>query len=327
MRRYDVRRLVEPLLLALAVAACGGHPQPRAVVVACIDEQGDVGHHDCEAIRKGLSASVLLRDTRLDFRFHGAAGPSLDDYVEAVRASLRDAPGLILANSATAAKAAKEVTDTVPVIFQSHEDPRSFGLVDSFQRPGHNLTGISLYVRYDAKRLALLLRAAPRAASIGILVDRYWLTDATSTRQVQRYCTERSIQCEFVVAGSKAELNDAFRDGGAGRFDAWYVPLSYIAFTEEARIIAGINAAQRPAIFGHRGASRRGALMVYEHFGFDTMPILERMAAAILQGRSPATIPVEEPTYFHMEINLSTARLIRFAFPQSILKLADEVVV
>jgi len=115
-------------------------------------------------------------------------------------------------------RAAKAATSTIPIVFTTGEDPVKAGLVASLNRPGGNVTGISLFcVELGAKRLEVLRELVPNAEVIGLLVNpRSPQGLGTNTeaeeqaRDAQAAASAMRRQLILVRASSVSEIDEAF---------------------------------------------------------------------------------------------------------------------
>ena len=236
-------------------------------------------------------------------------------------------PDVILAEGTPAARAAKEATQTIPIVFFRSADPVGFGLVPSLARPGGNITGLSLQsLDFMAKRLELLTIAVPEANRIGVL----WVPSDPLATALLKGIEEaaRSLHVELALHGvnGPVDFEPAFRAMVEQRAGALiWVPS--ILFGEHYRELADLAIkAQLPAMVDVRQTVEAGGLMSY----FPNTPDMARRAATyvdkILKGAKPADLPVEQPTKFELVINLKTAKALGLTIPPSILARADEVI-
>jgi putative ABC transport system substrate-binding protein len=236
-------------------------------------------------------------------------------------------PDVIIAIGTAAARAAKDATQTIPIVFTRSADPVGFGLVASLARPGGNVTGLSIQaVDLMTKRLELLTIAVPQGNRIGVL----WIpSDSTATAQLRGIEeAARSLNLELVpvsVSGPD-DFEPAIRAMVEQRAGA-LILVPAILFGEHYRELAELAVkAQLPTMFETRASVVMGGIMSY----FPSFPDMYRRAAAyvdkILRGAKPADLPVEQPTKFELVINMKTANAIGLTIPPSILARADEVI-
>ena len=237
-------------------------------------------------------------------------------------------PDVILADGTPAARAAKEATQTIPIVFVRSADPVGFGLVPSLARPGGNITGLSLQsLDFMAKRLELLTITVPEANRIGVL----WVpSDPFSTTAQLRGIEEaaRSLHVELALhsVNGPVDFEPAFRAMVEQRAGALiWVPS--IVFGEHYRELADLAIkAQLPAMVDVRETVEAGGLMSYSSSGPDMYRHAATYVDKILKGAKPADLPVEQPTKFELVINLKTAKALGLTIPHTLLARADEVI-
>jgi putative tryptophan/tyrosine transport system substrate-binding protein len=265
---------------------------------------------------EGQTVAIELRSAENDLgRLPRLAGELVQSRVD-----------VIVAVSAPAILAARQATDTIPIVmsFWGTTGLIESGIVASFARPGGNVTGVHmLAAELDAKRLELLLQAVPRARKVGVL-DPGPGAPLTEVRRVAE-AVGAQVHATPVGRGREGYLR-AFESMGRAQVEALLVPSSPRFFNEGRQIIE--LAAQRriPAMYEWSSMAREGGLMAY---GPTFAELLGRVAAfvdRILKGARPADLPIEQPTKLELVINLTTARALGLTIPQSVLLRADEVI-
>jgi putative ABC transport system substrate-binding protein len=210
----------------------------------------------------------------------------------------------------------------------SNVDPVELGIVESFARPGGNVTGITNLSReLGAKRLELLKEAVPKVARVAVLHD------PASTGSSRDYKEDLPVAARALgVTVQLWEVRDAdnfekvFAALSKERPDGLYVPPGPLTRDNRKRIAAFALKSRLPSVYSSREAVDVGGLMYY---GADLADSYRRVATyvdRILKGAKPADMPVEQPTKFELVINLKTAKQIGITIPQSMLYRADKVV-
>jgi ABC-type uncharacterized transport system substrate-binding protein len=236
-------------------------------------------------------------------------------------------PDVIFAIGTAAARAAKDATQTIPIVFARSADPVGFGLVASLARPGGNVTGLSIQaVDLMAKRLELLTIAVREANRIGVL----WIpSDPSATAQlrgIEEAARSLSLELVPVSVSGPDDFEPAIRAMVEQRAGA-LILVPAILFGEHYRELADLGVkAQLPTMFETRASVEMGGLMSY----FPSFPDMYRRAATyvdkILKGAKPADLPVEQPTKFELVINLKTAKALGLTIPYTLLARADELI-
>ncbi len=234
-------------------------------------------------------------------------------------------PDLIYAPPAPTAVAAKQATQTIPIVFGSLTNPVSLGLVTDLAHPGGNVTGVSSNFELLAlKRAELFLHILPRAKRFGLLSE----LGRTSKDLGAAFATGLAalgLSLIVVEAANPAELEAAVARLADQRVDVILVQ-STLANNLAARVMELAKARRLPVIGGIAQLADAGGLF---SFGASRAGNLRRSAQLvdkILKGAKPADIPVEQPTVFEFVLNLKTAKALGIKIPQSILLRADRVI-
>ena len=233
---------------------------------------------------------------------------------------------LIVTVSWPAAVAAKNATDTIPIVMVAAGDPVATGLIASLPRPGGNLTGVTdQAVETSAKRVELLKEVVPNAAHIAVIWNP---TDGAMTlrfRQVQAAARALGVTVRPLGVQEPGDFEQAFTAMIQERPDALLVVADPLTVFHRKRIVEFAAQTRLATMYELRAYVDDGGLMAYgPNFG----EMFRRGAAfvdKILKGAKPADLPVEQPTRFELVVNLKTARALGRAMPQSILVRADEV--
>jgi putative ABC transport system substrate-binding protein len=171
-------------------------------------------------------------------------------------------PTVMVVNPSSAALAAKAATTTIPIVYTGGQDAVDVGLVDSLNRPGGNVTGVSALVNaLIPKRLQMLRALAPRATHIAMLINPVdpstgWTAPATEAASML------GMQIDFWKVGTEAELNVAFATQ-AHRADALLVPPEVLFITLSDQIIALAQRHSMPAMYPYSDDVAAGGLVSY----------------------------------------------------------------
>lgn len=235
---------------------------------------------------------------------------------------------VIVAEAGPAQRAAKEATRTVPIVFTLQPDPVGSGMVASVARPGGNITGVSTRSReISPKRVELLKEAVPSLTRVAVI---HYAANDTLTLVLPTEEAARSLGVETETYGVRdsVELDRALDTIARARFDGLLaLPVGSAVRGDYERIPDFAAKLKLPQIFSNiEIATVGGGLM---HLGPDYDEVTRRAAILvdkILKGASPADLPVEQPTKFNFVVNLSMAKRIGVALPDSVLRQATEVV-
>jgi putative ABC transport system substrate-binding protein len=324
MRRTAIRLVAFALVLFSVPIASHAQQGGRVYRLGILRPTAPLSTDDEARISAALGDLGYVDGQNLVVERRYAQG-KMDRLPELARELVRARVDAIVAVSATAVRAAKGATTTIPIIMWGLFDPVSEGLVASLARPGTNVTGalIAADGTLAAKRLELLRESVPRAPGIAALFDNASLR--AQVDETQRAAKSLGITLTITeVQGGDYE--SAFASMAATRPSALFVAGSTFFFRDRKRIIELAAKHRLPAIYEWPEQARDGGLMAY---GTDLQEGYRRIASyidRILKGAKPGDLPVEQPTKFALVINLKTARALGLAIPQSLLQRADEVI-
>lgn len=234
---------------------------------------------------------------------------------------------LIAAGGEPSALAAKAATANIPIVCSLGGDPVKVGLAKSLNRPGGNVTGISLLAtELEAKRLGLLHELIPRAETIAVLIDSNFQEFESQTLEVMQAAQRIGRPIEMLHAKNDSELDAAFERLTAAGAVALLVCASPFFDTRRERIVAFETQRCIPAIHQFREYVAKGGLMSYGIRPSDGYRQVGAYAGQILNGASPAELPIVQPTTFEFIINLRSAGRIGLNIPGGLLASADEVI-
>jgi ABC-type uncharacterized transport system substrate-binding protein len=234
---------------------------------------------------------------------------------------------IVAVGNTVSAVAAKAATTKIPIVFVIGDDPVKVGLVASLNRPGGNITGVSvLGTALEAKRMELLRELIPKTSTIAFLLNANSPNKADVVAEVQAAARTLGQEVVIVQAGTASEFESAFASLIKQRAGALAVqgdPLFSIA-REQLITLAAYYAV--PAIYQWREFVQAGGLISYGTNLGDAYRIAGVYAGRIINGAKPAELPVQQPTKFELIINLTTAKALGLTIPDKLLALADEVI-
>jgi putative ABC transport system substrate-binding protein len=280
-----------------------------------------------DAFRHGLreGGHIEGRNVAIEYRWadgHFARLPELAADLVRRRVSLIAATG-----GTVTARAAKEVTATVPIVFIGGPNPIDDGLVTSLNRPGGNATGVALYTsELLPKRLELLGELLPRAARIALLVNPSDVAHEVETKYVEDAMRVTKQQMVLLKASSESDFELTLVSAVQQRVDALLVSANPFFMGRRAQLIALMARHAMPAGYPWREHTEAGGLMSYGPSITGAYHLIGRYASRILNGEKPADLAVQAPTKYELVINLKTARALGLEVPQTLLSRADEVI-
>jgi putative tryptophan/tyrosine transport system substrate-binding protein len=282
--------------------------------------------HLLAAFRRGLKETGYVEGQNVTIEYRWAYNQY--DRLPALAADLvRRQVTVIAAIGSPSAPAAKATTTTIPIVFIIGFDPVEVGLVTSLNRPGGNLTGVTvLGVELGSKRLELLHELAPTANIVAALVNPN--TPAAETQSTDLQTAARTLGLKLHVLHARTE----------GDFDTVFATLLQLGagglvvgndtfFSTRSEQLAALALRHGvPAIFQYRQFVEAGGLMSYGGDLADNYRLTGVYTGRVLKGEKPADLPVIQSTKVELIINLKTARALGLTVPLTMLGRADEVI-
>jgi putative ABC transport system substrate-binding protein len=234
---------------------------------------------------------------------------------------------LIIANG-PAAFTAKAATSTIPIVFVAGFDPVEMGLIDSLNRPGGNLTGVSILdVELGPKRLELLHELVPGATDIAVLVNSADPKRAEITSNgLLSAAQPLGLKLQILGASSVKDFNSVFAD--MIQLHAGGLVIGGDPFFNNLREELGALALEHaiPAIYQFREFAASGGVASYGASLVDAYHSLGIYAGRILKGEQAADLPVQQATKVELIINPKNAKALGITVPLPLLGRADEVI-
>ena len=235
---------------------------------------------------------------------------------------------VIVADSTPSVLALQAATSTIPIIFLTAGDPVALGLVASLNRPGGNLTGMTIiWLEMGQKWLQLLHDLVPTANTFALLVNptSRVLAEAQS-QNLGEAARTLGLQLRVLSASTDSELNTAFATLTQLRVGGLVISSDAFFYTRIAQLAALAARHAVPAIFGFSGFPAAGGLMSYGSDINDAFRQIGIYTGRVLKGEKPADLPVVQSTKVQLVINLKTAKALGLTVPATLLATADEVI-
>jgi putative tryptophan/tyrosine transport system substrate-binding protein len=233
---------------------------------------------------------------------------------------------VLVAATGPAAVAAKNATQTVPIVMSAN-DPVGLGLVGSLSRPGGNVTGLSYFSEeIIAKRLELLKELVAGLARVGVLRNPLVPGHRILWKETEVAAQRLGVALEPIEVRGPEDFEAAFATAKQRNAQALLVFDDASTYAYRSRITALGASSRLPAMYGTREFPDAGGLMsygpslVFLYRGFATF------VDKILKGAKPADLPVEQPTKFELVVNVGVAKALGLTVPPSLLARADEVI-
>src|SRR6266481_5739830 len=262
---------------------------------------------------RGLKEAGYVEGQNVTIENRWAEG-KYDRLPELARDLVRQQVAVIAATTTPAALAAKAATPSIPIVFETAGDPIKLGLVDSLNRPGRNVTGVTqLNSELVSKRLGLLHDLIPTATIIGLLLNPNDPRAETQSGDMQEAAHALGLQIHIINASTEGEIDSAFATLARLRAGALIVGTGEF-FNSRPEQLAELAARHAmPAFYQLRQFAAAGGLISYGTSITDAYRQAGVYTGRILKGAKPADLPVLRPTKFVLIINLKTGRSAGFA--------------
>jgi putative ABC transport system substrate-binding protein len=236
-------------------------------------------------------------------------------------------PDVIFAPVTPAALAARQLTQTIPIVFAVSADPIGAGLAVSLRQPGGNVTGItSMNAELAAKRLELLREVAPRISRVAVFANLDNVPDRQQVSVLRDTADKVGVAIVPIDVRTANDYGAAFERAEAQRADAIMIVPSPLNIRFRSRIVEFAARHRQPTMDAEDRGPREGALMSYGPSWSSNFRQAADLVNKILKGARPADLPLEQPTKITLVVNLKTAKALGLAIPQAVLVRADEVI-
>jgi putative ABC transport system substrate-binding protein len=279
-----------------------------------------------DALRRGLHDLGYIESQNYVLEYRSADGdaarfPALAE--ELVRLGV----DLIVTRGTPAARAAKEATETIPIVMAAIGEPLGMGIVASLARPGGNVTGLSGFVNELAGKRVELLRELRQVNSVTAfitnmgnpVVPQQW-------EETKKAAQTLGIKVTLLDVRTKDDIARAFETATGGGVETILVGIDAL-IQEHRPLITELAATHRlAAIYPSREFVDAGGLMAY---GVSYPDLYFRSASLIdkiFRGAKAGDLPVEQPTKLELVINLKAAKALGLNVPSTLLARADEVI-
>jgi putative ABC transport system substrate-binding protein len=311
------------LAAPLAANAQPAKKMPRIGVLVPVEPELS-SEPNIKAFRQGLRDLGYGEDQNIAVDYRYALGRS-QLCAELVTQLLTQAPDVLVIGSVRPTVAAKQITQTIPIVGVGMGDPIRIGIVSSLARPGGNITGSAWGVRVS-KLVQLLKEAAPGVLHIGYLRDADTPPNATFLVDAQVAAQRLGMEVRPLDVINVQEIQRACAQMAKERGGALIVGGGLFTMSVASDITRLAARYRLPSIYADPVFMDSGGPMSYS----PSLPDLWRRAAVyadrILKGAKPADLPVEQPTKFRLVINLETAKALGLTIPPSLLLRADQVI-
>ena len=281
--------------------------------------------------RRGLTEAGFVEGQNVSIEYRW--GENEPNRIPALAADLvrRNVTVIAAAPNTNAIAPAKAASATIPIVFLSGPDPVRTGLVASLNRPGGNITGVTLLsADLTTKRLSLLQHAVPRAMTVAHFLN--WRpggttsSDSFSLQEAEAAGRNIGVRIITLKIGGEDEFEPGFANAVNGGATALLVSSSQFFIDHRSQLIALAAKYKLPAIYQNGTYATSGGLMSYGPDTFDSFRQFGAYTGRVLKGDRASDLPVLQPTKFEFVINLKTARDLGMDIPAGVLAIADAVI-
>ena len=279
------------------------------------------------AFRQGLKETSFVEGQTVAIEYRFAEGRY--DRLPALASDLvRRQVAVITATGNTVSPlAAKGATTTIPIVFVAGSDPVRDGLVASFNRPGGNITGVSIISSaLVSKQFELLHELVPQVAVVRILLNPSNPNVGFELSDLQSAAQTMGLQLAVLQASTESGIEAAFATLVQQRAGALLVEPDTFFLDRREQLVSLAARHAIPAVYSNRGYPEVGGLMIYRASLADGYRQAGVYVGRILKGTKPADLPVQAPTKYELAINLKTVRALGLTVPPTMLLRADEVI-
>ena len=320
MRR---RHFLAALLAAPFLSEARAQPRLRRIAVVTL---GSLEKHPVASLVEGLRELGYEHGRSIEI-LAPRPGAAYRDLPRMAAAAVEGGADIIVAHGASATRAVKAATATIPVVMVVGADPVEMGFVGNLARPEANVTGLGTETQLlTNKRVELLHEIVPGMKRLAVLWNSSSAGQSASYKLLQGVSERLGIQLQPIdlrgrdgLAGVSESLAKANAQG--------MIVLSATTLVRLGPQLVELAARQRlPAVYADAQLVRQGGLAAYSP---DARAQLRRAAHyidRILKGAKPADLAVEQPTKFELAVNLKTAKALGLAIPAGVMIRADEVI-
>jgi putative ABC transport system substrate-binding protein len=301
-------------------SAC--QPQKKAITVGVVNYR-PVTEPTLDGFKAGMTDLGYVEHVDIEYIYHGPV-ERIEELAGIADGFVEDEVDLILAIVSVSASAAKEATDgtDIPVVFAPVTDPLGIGLVERLDQPGGNITGVT--TGSEARRLEWLLELAPDIKRVYVPYNPDDPSAAAGLAVAQTAAAELEVELVTHVARDDAAMVAAANETPSD-VDALFILADNLAIAHNDEFVAAALARDLPLSSPTTEQVENGALVSFGVNLFNVGRQAARLADLILQGQSPAELPVEQAE-FSLTINLKTAEAIGLEIPDEILSQAGRLI-
>lgn len=339
IRRRIFSGLVARLLAAATVVGAGvlaplaaGAQQARRMrrigVLMGLDESDPQAQARIAAFREALQALGWAEDRnlRMDVRWAPTSDASLMQRFAKELVALQ--PDLILSHNTPTTATLLRQTRTIPIVFAVVSDPVGTRFVQSFSRPGGNVTGFTnIEPTMASKWVQLLKEIAPDVTRAAFLFNPATAPYAEFyLRPFKAAAASLALDAIPTPVRNLSELEAAITAQARVPNGGLVLMTDSFLVTHRAKITSLVARNRLPAVYPFRDFIEVGGLLSYGNDLYDNFRRAATYADRILKGATPNELPVQAPVKFELVINIKAGKALGLTIPQTLLLRADQVI-
>ena len=324
----NIVRLLGVVAWMLALAALASAQQPAKVwkVGVLVSSSQALNASRDDALRQGLRDLGYQEGKNIVMEYRYAEGKT-DRLNQLAKELVEQKVDVIVVGGTGVAVAAKNATNTIPIVVAGAGDLVEAGLVKSFMFPGGNVTGVArMSADFFGARLKLIKETLPKATQVTALANPKNPGHGRSVKDAELGARSLGLNFQTVNAQSANDIDGAITNAAKGGANALFLMTDALFNSQIARIAQAAIKNKLPSVYDRADFVEAGGLMSY---GVN-LPDLSRRAAEyidqIFKGAKPGELTLVQPTKFDLTVNLKTAGQIGVTIPPEVLNRAVKVV-
>ena len=324
-RRHALTAMLSPLLWPPSVLG----QQQRLPVIGVLVTHPPLTDSTFDYLRAGLKNFGYVDGKNIKIQARTAHG-HLERVPGLAEELVRLRPAAIMVVNDLAVRAVQKATSTIPIVMVGYvvNDPVASKLIESYSRPGGNITGLfSVDAVLLPKRLELLRDALPGLSRVAVFWDSNF--GRHQLDELQRLAQPLGLELQQIDVRdvrSAQDLEPAFKTAKGNQAQALITTWSPVLWIHKARVAQLALEAKLPSVSEHFQYVEAGGLMSYGSFGPDNWVRAAYYVDRLLKGAKPSDLPIEQVSKLKLAVNLKTAKSLGITVPESILMRADEVI-
>ena len=276
-----------------------------------------------EGFKQAFADAGYVEGTDITFDEQNAQGEQATASTIAAKFAA-DKVDLVLAIATPTAQAAAQTIIDIPVLFTAVTEPEEAGLVESWEKPGSNITGTS-DLNPVREQLELIQEILPDAKSVGIVYSSGEVNSDVQVELAKEAAEDLGLTIKEATVTNSSEVAQATQS--LGDVDAIYIPTDN-RVTEGLEAVIQYSEANQVPLFGaENGQVERGAIATYginyTDLGYQT----GQMAIRILEDdENPADMPVETLDTIEFILNPAAAERMGVTLSEELIAKADRII-